>query len=278
MARHEHALPRRERSRRGRRGSTRRAAAAPRSRGRARRCAAAATAPRSPSGARAIGSSNSSSLRHGMSTSLASDTAARGRTICSTSATSVGDGRTRIWEETSARTRRRVGAGRQLDLERHAAVAAVPREDLAERLEQSPRSAGTVTRMATSRASRSRTAVERRDLGREDPRASRRRARACRGRAPACPFSMRRAAALVRLGEHDDLDAAVRVLEREDRHPVALPRLQLPARGDDAADGGVGLDRLAARRAPSSSPRGALAAASARSAVVRAPNSFSSAA
>ena len=56
-------------------------------------------------------------------------------TICSTSAISADEGRTRICDETSARTRRRRRRRRQLDLERDPPVAAMPREDLAERLE-----------------------------------------------------------------------------------------------------------------------------------------------
>ena len=64
------------------------------------------------------------------------------------------------------------------------------------------------------------------------------------------PVSIRLRAALIGLGKRDHLDAALRILEREDRHAIALARLQLTAGGDDAADAGVGLDRLAAARAP----------------------------
>ena len=74
-------------------------------------------------------------------------------------------------------------------------------------------------------------------------------------------------------GKHDDLDAALRVLEREDRHPIALARLELAAGGDDAADAGVGLDRLAAAGPPAVVARrrdGEVAS----SPTVFAPNSF----
>src|SRR5439155_12584481 len=56
--------------------------------------------------------------------------------------------------------------------------------------------------------------------------------------------------ALVRFGECDDLDAPLRVFEREDGHPIALAGLERAARGDDAAYAGIGLDRLRTCRRP----------------------------
>ena len=104
---------------------------------------------------RAIGSSKSSVSR-GM-TALIAARPTRRRTICSTSEISAGDGRTRICELTSARTRSRLPGVASLDLERHPPVAAVAREDLAERSRACRGRAGIVRRIATSRASRSRT-------------------------------------------------------------------------------------------------------------------------
>src|SRR5204863_3193992 len=59
-----------------------------------------------------------------------------------------------------------------------------------------------------------------------------------------------RTALLIGVRKTEDLDAALCIFEREDRHAVALLGLQLPHRGDDAADRGVGFHRLAATRAP----------------------------
>ena len=59
-----------------------------------------------------------------------------------------------------------------------------------------------------------------------------------------------RAAALERFRKDDDLDAALGVLQREDRHPVAFPRLQRSHGGDDTTDARVRLNRLSPLRSP----------------------------
>ena len=59
-----------------------------------------------------------------------------------------------------------------------------------------------------------------------------------------------RGGALIRLGKGDNLDAALRVFEREHRHSLAFTRFQLAAAGDDPADTGVWLDRLGPARPP----------------------------
>src|SRR5207237_143832 len=58
------------------------------------------------------------------------------------------------------------------------------------------------------------------------------------------------AVALERLRKDDDLDAALRVLEREHGHPVALACLERAYRRDDTTDARVRLDRFAALGTP----------------------------
>ena len=129
------------------------------------------------------------------------------------------------------------------------AIAAMAREDLAERLEHAaigrlPHADRHLARQPLAhacRSARSPTPASRTDSSSRSslPRTS-----------TIVPVSIRARRALIRLGKRDHLDAALRVFEREDRHAVALARLQLAAGGDDAADAGVGLDRLAAARPP----------------------------
>ncbi len=138
---------------------------------------------------------------------------------------------------------------RQLDVERYTAVAAVARENLAERLEQVAGWPVPVTRMATSRAMRSRTV----SIGA----ISVARIRALSSSFSSLPRTSTMAPASMSAphfwnvsGKQQHLDAAVRILEREDRHAVALLGLQLPDGGDDAADRGVRFHRLAPARSP----------------------------
>ena len=98
---------------------------------------------------------------------------------------------------------------------------------------------GTVRRIATSRDSRSRSASSGSDLGGQHRAPSPRRARACRARAPSCRSRSVRRPCANASGNDTTSTRAVRILEREDRHAVALARLQLPDAGDDAADGHV---------------------------------------
>ena len=130
----------------------------------------------------------------------------------------------------------------------------MPRED-SPSASNTPRSAGILTRIATSRASRSR----RLSSGRISE-ASRRTDSSSRSSLPrtrtSVPVSMRPALRWKASGKHDDFHAALCVLEREDRHAIALARLQRPARGDDAADARVGLDGLGPAGAPCVGARG----------------------
>ena len=68
-----------------------------------------------------------------------------------------------------------------------------------------------------------------------------------------------------RLGEHHDLDRAVRVVEHEGRHAVALARLELADRRDDAADGDVFAD------APGGPPRRLAASSSSAASALPGP-------
>ena len=176
------------------------ALAATRSRDRARRCAAAASSASISFSRTAIGSSKSrvsSGIRFGRPRSRVTKHDVDGAQLV-TAATPIPARRParppRSAPATAARgsatTRRRgradgVGAGRQLDLERHAPIAAMAREDLAERLEHAavgrhPDADRHLARQPLAHAV---------DAARSPTPASaptRRRARACRGRAPAC--------------------------------------------------------------------------------------------
>ena len=89
-------------------------------------------------------------------------------TTCSTSAISADDGRTRICDDTSALTRSRLGvAGSSISNETRRSPRW--REKISPSASNRPRSAGTVTRIATSRASRSRTLSSGDDLRRQHP-------------------------------------------------------------------------------------------------------------
>src|SRR5205814_5959641 len=111
------------------------------------------------------------------------------------------------------------------DLERYPAIAAVAREDLAERLERAA-----IGRLLQVDRHLARDAlahrVERRHLARQDPHglvvALERPAH--EHQRPGLDQTRR---LLIRLWKDDDLDGADGVFEREHRHPIALARLQL---------------------------------------------------
>ena len=169
-------------------------------------------------------------------------------TTCSTSLISAGDGRTRIWELTSTLHPDAVGAARRSRPRTRSCDRRGAREDLAEGFEHSA-----VGRLPQMDGDLARDALAHRYRAARFPTPGsapfRRRVRACRAPGRACPFRPA-SAPLIRLGEHHHLHAAHRIFEREHRHPIAFPRLELAAGGDDAADRGVGLDRLPATGSP----------------------------
>jgi hypothetical protein len=92
-------------------------------------------------------------------------------------------------------------------------------------------------------------AVERRDLRRQDPH---RLVVALELTADEnhCAGFDQAGGALIRLREGNHFHATECVFERKHRHAIAFSRLQLPARGDDPANAGVGLNRLPPARPP----------------------------
>ena len=143
----------------------------------------------------------------------------------STSDTSCSDGRTRICALTSmvTRSRRLCACSSTSNATRRSPLCCAKTSQSRSKV---PRSCGGVdSRMATDVASRSRTssigAISAADnAGRlvvalELPLTS-----------TTWPFSAQMSVLLERLREHHDLDAAVRILEHEHAHAVALPRLQ----------------------------------------------------
>ena len=122
-----------------------------------------------------------------------------GPTTCSTSAISVGDGRTRICDDTSARDAQPARPASSISNETRRSPRW--REKISPSASNRPRSAGSLHADGHLAREPLAHAVERHDLRRQHPHRSRRRVRACRGRAPACRVSIRRRASLIRLRE-----------------------------------------------------------------------------
>ena len=118
----------------------------------------------------------------------------------------------------------------------------MPREDLAERLEGAaigghPHANRHLARQSLAHA------VDRQNLGRQNPHRLIVSLQFAANHDQRAGLDQARAA-LVGLGKRDDLHPALRVFEREYGHAVALARLELAARGDDAPDDHVAHDRL----------------------------------